>query len=90
MAGEIQITKSEAVTASLDKRHILDEDIKKVIASAEASGEKLFQPDNNRYLAKMILNNVTFYVEYSIGDGSYIVHTAYAHRERIVRVLGDV
>ena len=32
----------------------------------------------------MTLSNATFYVEYSVADDSYVVHTAYSHRSKIV------
>ncbi len=81
---EIQLSKSDAVTSLLEERHILDDDIKQVIYHAQTTGEKLFQPEGNRYLAKITLSNATFYVEYSVADGSYVVHTAYSHRSKIV------
>ena len=81
---EIQLIKSDVVASLLEERHILDDDIKQVIYNAEATGEKLFQPEGNRYLAKMTLSNATFYVEYSVADSDYIVHTAYSHRSKII------
>lgn len=82
--GEVAIIKDQRVTQLLDERHILDEDIKQVISIAEATGEKLYQPGTERYLAKLKADNATFYVEYSpLGDG-YEVHTAYFHRSEIM------
>ena len=81
---EIQLTKSDAVASVLEERHILDDDIKQVIYNAETTGDKLFQPEGNRYLAKLTLSEATFYVEYSVADGNYVVHTAYSHRSTIV------
>jgi hypothetical protein len=81
---EIQLTKSDAVASLLEERHLLDDDVKQVIYHAETTGEKLFQPEENRCLAKLTLSNATFYVEYSIVDGSYVVHTAYSHQSQIV------
>ena len=81
---EIQLAKSDAVTSLLEERHILDDDIKQVIYNAETTGEKLFQPEGNRFLGKLTLSNATFYIEYSVADGSYIVHTAYSYRSKIV------
>ena len=86
MASEIQLIKSDEVAALLERRHIPDDDIKQVISNAEATGDKLFQPDGNRYLAKMRLGKITLNVEYSATDGSYTIHTAYSHR---MQVLAD-
>ena len=81
---EIELIKSDAVASLMEQRHILDDDVKQVIYNAEATGEKLYQPEANRYLAKMTLPNVTFYVEYSVSDGGYEVHTTYSHRSTII------
>lgn len=81
---EMRVIKDDTVASLMEERHILDDDIKQVIYNAEATGEKLYQPEGDRYLAKQTLSNATFYVEYSVADGSYVVHTAYSHRSKIV------
>ena len=82
----INIQKSDSVSSLLEERHILDEDIKQVIYYGETTGEKLYIPDENRYLAKLEFSNAIFYVDYSIADDSYIVNTAYGHRAKFVEV----
>jgi len=42
--------------------------VKKVIDFAETKGEKLYQQEANRYLAKSRLGEVTIYVEYSTDE----------------------
>ena len=81
--GELNLIKDDAVVSLLEDRHILDEDIQQVIQYAEENGEKLYQPDGDRYLAKRRLSEATFYVEYSLSDEGYVVHTAYSHRSVI-------
>lgn len=81
---EINLFKSDAVAASMEEWHILDDDAKQVIYHAENTGGKLYQPEVNRYLAKMEWSDVVFYVDYSIGDDGYTVNTAYSHRSKIV------
>lgn len=85
MSMDIVIIKDERVTALLDERHILDQDIKQVISAAEATGEKLYQPDGGRYLAKLQTANATFYVEYSPAPDGYQIHTAYFHKSEIIK-----
>jgi hypothetical protein len=80
--GEVKLIKGDAVSTLLDQRHILDEDIEQVITNAEASGEKLYRPDHSRYLAKKWLSEAMFYVEYSISDEGYLIHSAYTHRSQ--------
>ena len=81
---EAELQKNAQVTELLESRHILDEEIKMVIHNAESTGEKLYQPETNRYLAKMRIANTTFYVEYSLTEEkTYEVHTAYSHRAEL-------
>lgn len=81
---EIKLAKSEEVIELLDKRHILDDDLKQVIKHAESSGEKLYQPGSDRLLSKYRVGEICFYVEYSPSDDGYRIHTAYAHRSKII------
>jgi hypothetical protein len=77
----IELEKSGEVVELLEARHILDDEIKMVIHHAEATGKKLYQPDNNRFLAKKGIGKATFYVEYEKGEGNtYRIRTAYSHR----------
>jgi hypothetical protein len=85
MSTDIAIIKDERVTALLNERHILDQDIKQVIAAAEATEVKLYQPNSDRYLAKLQTANATFYVEYSPVPDGYQVHTAYFHKSEIIK-----
>lgn len=80
----LNLTKSDAVTSILEERHILDEDIVQVIQTAEETGEKLYQPDGDRYLAKLRISEATFYVEYSMSDEGCVVHGGYCHRSEIL------
>ncbi len=80
----LSLMKSDPVASLLEERHILDEDIIQVIQTAEETGEKLYQPDGDRYLAKLRISEATFYVEYSINDEKYTVHSGYFHRSEII------
>ena len=65
----------------LEKRHILVEDVQKVIHHAETSGSFLSDPENGRRLAYYKPVRVTYWVEYENGPGeSYTVHNSYSHR----------
>jgi hypothetical protein len=80
----LKLQKSEEVSEILESRHILDDEVKMVIHNAESRGEKLYQPETERFLAKLKIAGVTFYVEYSlVGEKTYIVHTAYSHRAEL-------
>ena len=61
-------------------RHILEDDLVKVNGHAEKSGVKLYRQDSDRLLAKLRMEEVYFYAEYSPVDGGYRIHNAYSHR----------
>lgn len=81
---EVKLDISVVVTRYLEMRHVLEDEIKQVIFHAETSGEKLFQPDTGKFLAKLRIGQATFYVEYSQGTRSFTVESAYAHKSEIV------
>lgn len=80
---EIKLQVSSEVKQLLEERHILEDEVRQVIHHAETGGDKLYLPDENRYLAKLRIGKATFYVEYAIEQGSYIVGSAYAHKAEI-------
>ncbi len=77
---EIKLQVSSEVKQLLEERHILEDEVRQVIHHAETGDDKLYLPDENRYLAKLRIGKATFYVEYAIEQGSYIVGSAYAHK----------
>ncbi len=80
----ISLSKSQEVAQLLEERGIHDEEIKRVISNAETTGDKLYQQEGDRFLARLRISEATFYVEYSVGGENYIVHSAYAHRAEMV------
>lgn len=80
---EIKLQVDEKGKQLLEERHISEDEVKQVIHRAETEGEKLYLPDENRYLAKLRIGTATFYVEYSIENGNYIVRSAYVHKAEI-------
>ena len=71
---------SEEVRRIMVDRHILEDDLIKVISQAEKTGVKLYQQDSDRFMAKLRMNEVYFYAEYSPIDGGYRIHNTYSHR----------
>ncbi len=58
--------------------------LKEVIDHAEATGDKLYLPGQNRYLARMRRDSATIYVDYSVEPaGGCTIHTAYGHQVEI-------
>jgi hypothetical protein len=79
-AQALKLEKADDVTELLEERHILDDDLKRVIDHAERTGEKLYQPGSDRLLSKLRVQEASFYVEYAPADGRYRIYTAYSHR----------
>jgi len=84
----MEIEISSEVKGLMEARGVREEDISAVVEHAETTGEKLYQPDANRYLAKLRIGEgeegATFYAEYSLEDGKCIVQTAYMHMSDFV------
>ena len=81
---DVPLDISNEVNTYLEMRHVVEDEIKQVIFYAETTGDKLYQPDGNRYLGKLRLGKATFYADYSYGEEKFIVNLAYAHRSEIV------
>ena len=80
-AKTVKIEKSDEIAALMEERVITDDDIRRVIANAEKTGRKLYQPDSDHFLSKLRIGQVYFYVEYSkTGDSTYKIHTTWSHR----------
>jgi hypothetical protein len=79
-AKAMKLEIADDVQSYLETRHILDDDIKRVIDHAEKTGEKLYRPGSDRFLSKLRVRQAYFYVEYSPTEKEYRIHTAYTHR----------
>ena len=77
----------------LEGRHILLEDMLRVIREAEAAGTAFQDRRSGHFLASWRPSRVTYWVEYAVEDGPegrvFIVHDAYSHR-MIVPGTGNV
>ena len=79
-AQAMKLEVSESVKELLDARHIVEDDIRRVIDHAEKTGDKLYHTDSSEILAKLLVKEVYFYVEYAPVEGAYRIYTAYSHR----------
>jgi hypothetical protein len=74
----INIEKSDEVNAVLEERGILDDDIKMVIHNAETTEEKMYKPDTGESLAKLLIGETLFHVQYlPIDEQNYKILTAF-------------
>ncbi len=79
-AQALKLEKDGMVEDLLVARHILDDDLKRVIDHAERTGDKLYQADTKRLLSKLRIKEAFFYVEYEPVGDRYRIHAAYTHR----------
>jgi glutamate synthase (NADPH) small chain len=87
----MKLVVSPEVRASMEKRMILIEDVERVIAHAEESGQKMADQTTGRTIASYRPATVTYWVEYSSQqsvEGSHdgttlVVHNAYSHRMQV-------
>ncbi len=80
----IRLIIAPEVARLIDRRRILDEDIRRVIFAAEESGKVAVHPRTGRIKACHRPYRATIWVEYSPTPEGYVVHTAYSHRMEVM------
>ncbi len=83
----VRLLLSEEVLELLNNRHILAEDLQKVIFHAEQTGKHLINPDNKHRLAGFKPVRVTYWVEYEPTENGYVIHNGYSHRMQLAEEL---
>ncbi len=76
----VRLEMAQDVRERLEERLVLVEDIQRVIAYAEKTGNKFRKRDNGHWLAAFRPTAVTYWVEYSQRGDSFVIHNAYSHR----------
>ncbi|NQT72172.1 MAG: hypothetical protein HQ553_05300 [Chloroflexi bacterium] len=75
----MNLEKSPELSALMEERGIRDEEVTKVISEAESSGDKMYKPDTPDCLAKLKIDEATYFVEYSVIDAdNFKVNKAYS------------
>ncbi|MEA4926535.1 MAG: hypothetical protein VB084_14685 [Syntrophomonadaceae bacterium] len=73
------------IWGDLEKRGILWEDVEKVVAHSQTTGQRFFNPEDSSYLANLRLDNVTCWVRYKEREDGVQIITVYSHRMAIVK-----
>ncbi|MCU0493927.1 MAG: (Fe-S)-binding protein, partial [Chloroflexaceae bacterium] len=81
----IQLIISDEVRARMEERHILDDDVRRVLNHAEQTGARFFNQATGRWLASFRPTAVTYWVEYLPQDGGYLIINTYSHRMEVVQ-----
>jgi len=80
---ELILHISETVRQVMERRMVLESDVRNTIAAAESSGQK-FKLANGHFLATHCPACVTYWVEYTpLADGTFEIHNAYSHRMQL-------
>ncbi|NLX87313.1 MAG: NAD(P)-binding protein [Clostridiales bacterium] len=82
--GDLKIAIPENVQQLMEDRYILMEDIERVIDNAQKNCERFFNPREYSYLARLRIDNVTYWVEYKEKGEEVLVKSVYSHRMEIV------
>lgn len=74
------------VMKTIDRRRILENDLRQVITHAEQTGKRLLNRQSGCYRAYLKLGNTTFWVDYKAEGEGFRVNNAYCHRMNITGV----
>ncbi len=72
------------VMAIMDERFILADDVGKVVDNSRKNNERFFQPDTCNYLARLRIENVTYWVQYEENGNEIFVRHVYSHRMEVL------
>ena len=81
---DFELIISEEVIALMEKRFILQNDIAHVVDYSRKNKERFFNPTTSEYLARLRLDNVTFWVQYEEKGDAITIKNAYSHRMEII------
>jgi NADPH-dependent glutamate synthase beta subunit-like oxidoreductase len=81
--SDVKVIIPDNVQRIMEDGLILADDVTRVIANAESTGNKLKNTENGHYIAYLQPLKVTYWVEYSPRSEGFMVHNAYSHRLEI-------
>ncbi|WP_024955567.1 pyridine nucleotide-disulfide oxidoreductase/dicluster-binding protein [Sulfurospirillum arcachonense] len=75
---------SDEINEIIEKRFILVSDIEQVIHNSIKQKERFFNPETSDYLARLRIQNVTYWVKYEENGSDIVLKDVYSHRMQIV------
>ena len=75
---------SDAIIALMEKRFILMSDVEKVVDHSLTCKERFYNPETLDFLARLRVQNVTFWVKYEESGSDITVKDVYSHRMEVV------
>lgn len=83
----VKLYISDEVRELMEKRMILEEDLREVIDWAEKNQARLVHKDTGHFLAHYRPNKVTYWVEYSPHEDGYMIYNTYCHRMEVLEEI---
>jgi len=74
---------SEELRQLLDRRMVLEQDIRRTVDQAEQSGDRIEDLSTGHTLASLRVACVTYWVEYTVREDACEVHDAWSHRMEV-------
>lgn len=82
-ADQVPLILTPEVQAKVERRQILLDDIRQVIAATGQSGGSVRDPASGHLFATLRLATVTYWVEFTASPTGFMIHSAYSHRMEI-------
>ncbi|MDR2825385.1 MAG: 4Fe-4S dicluster domain-containing protein [Deltaproteobacteria bacterium] len=79
--AKLEIT--DELLVRMERRHILIEDIERVMQEIEQGGQRFLDKESGHFLAASSFGTMTFWVEFNQADDGYTIHDAYCHRMKV-------
>lgn len=80
----LKINIPDEVMAIMEERCILVNDVEKVVANSIKNKERFLNSDTSNYLARLRIENVTYWVRYEEKGNEIYVNSVYSHRMEVV------
>lgn len=81
---DLNIIIPQNVKEVMENRYILMEDIEKVIDNAQKNKERFLNPLDGNYMARLRIDNVTYWVRYEEKSEGILVNSVYSHRMEVL------
>jgi Fe-S oxidoreductase len=79
----VKLEITDELLARMERRHILIEDIERVIQGTEQGGQRFLDKESGHFLAAAAIGTMTFWVEFNQAADGYLIHDAYCHRMKV-------
>ena len=75
----VNLVISGEVADNMEERGVREEDVREVIEYAETTGKKLYNEEDDHFLARKRIGKFSAYAEYAIHENSIELFDVYSH-----------